>query len=64
MLDTITAKIINIDPQLIIKVDIIKTYIKDLWFKNEMNINILEEHIIKDPQYRSAIVTILRPSDA
>lgn len=64
MLDMITAKMMNIDPRLIIKADIIKTYIKDLWFKNELNINILEEHIINNPQYRSAIATILRPSDA
>ena len=63
MLDTITAKMMNIDSRLIIKADIIKTYIKDLWLKNEMNINILEEHIIKDSQYRSAIATILRLSD-
>ena len=63
MLDTIIAKMMNIDPRLIIKADIIKTYIKDLWTKNEMNVNILEEHIIKDPQYRSAISILLRPSD-
>ena len=49
MLDLITAKMMNIDPKLIIKADIIKKYIKDLWLKNEMNIDILEEHIIRDP---------------
>ena len=63
MLDTITAKMMNIDPRLIIKADIIKMYIKDLWIKNDLNINILEEHIINDPQYRTVIATILRPSD-
>ena len=63
MLDLITAKMINIDPKLIIKADIIKKYIKDLWLKNEMNFDILEEHIIRDPQHRTVIATILRPSD-
>src|SRR5262245_49441444 len=42
MLNTITAKMMNIDPQLIIKADIIKTYIKDLWIKNALNTSILE----------------------
>ena len=64
MLDTIIAKMMNIDPRLIVKANIIKKYIKDLWSKNKMDTNILDEHIINDIQHRSTIATVLRPSDS
>jgi hypothetical protein len=63
ILNTIAAKMMNIDPRLIVKADIVKKYIMDLWTKNELNTNILEEHIINNPQDRTVLSTILRPND-
>jgi len=63
MLDTITAKIMNIDPRQIVKADIIRKYTKELWIKNRLHADILDEHIVKNPSDRLTISTILRPSD-
>ena len=63
MLDTITAKIMNIDPRQIVKADIIRKYTKELWIKNEMCMDALDEHIVKNPLDRFTISTMLRPSD-
>jgi len=62
-LDIITAKLLNIDSRKIIKVEIVKKYIKKLWEDNSQPKEILESNILSNASSRNFIEIVLRLSD-
>ena len=62
-LDSIVAKLLNIDLRKIITIEITKRYIKELWEDNNQQPNFLDSHVLNNPHYRNFIEKALRPSN-
>jgi hypothetical protein len=62
-LDSIVAKLLNIDLRKIITIEITKRYIKELWEDNKQQSDFLDSHVLNNPQHRNFIEKTLRPSN-
>jgi hypothetical protein len=62
ILDSITAKLLAIDPIIVVKAKVIKDYITQLWTDNNGNLEAINQYIITDKQQLALLKSHVRPT--
>jgi hypothetical protein len=62
ILDTVIAKLLNIEPQIIAKIAMLTEYIKQIWEANNLDIKTLDNPIVQNEQQREHILDLALPN--